>query len=72
MQYLAYLNDVMDILHYVAGLTYLVTEEHHRRPDHVACQVCNRNIKDHKEDCVVKKAQDMLETIARPMTYMER
>jgi hypothetical protein len=63
MQYLSYLDDIMDILHYVAGLTYPVTEEHHIRPNYVCCQVCHRNIRDHEKDCVVKKAQNMLEAI---------
>lgn len=69
MQHLAYLDDIIDILHYVAGLTYPVTQEYCIKPDYIACQVCNRNIKDHEEGCVVKKAQEMLENIASPMTY---
>lgn len=69
MQYLKYLDDIMDILHYVAGLTYPVTQEHHIKPSYVACQVCHRNINDHVEKCVVKKAQDLLESVFMPTIF---
>lgn len=65
MEYLAYLDDVMEIIRYVAGLTHTV----YLRPNYVECQVCHRNVNNHQEDCVVKKAQEMLENIARPFTY---
>jgi hypothetical protein len=64
MQYLAYLDDIMDILHYVAGLTTL-----HKGENRIYCNVCTRENSNHKPDCVVGKAQEMLENIARPCLY---